>query len=206
MSSMRPDLLITGFGAFPGVAENPSQRLAMALAHLPVWKRLGWRIEAGVLPVGYGPMEKGLAPLLNPAPHAVLMFGIAARAKVVRVEMLARNRASRTQRDASGTLPKTSALDDGPAILPGRAPMKPLKSSLIQSGLPARLSRNAGPYLCNAGYRFALRNLPERTRVVFIHIPRVKTRRDGRGLAFAPLLKGAESLARRLVLAARLSR
>ncbi|CAN1508015.1 Pcp Pyrrolidone-carboxylate peptidase (N-terminal pyroglutamyl peptidase) [Rhabdaerophilaceae bacterium] len=206
MVPMAIDLLITGFGAFPGVRENPSARLALALGRLTRWHRLGWTVSASELPVGYGPMEQSLTRLLVPEPRAVLMFGIAARSKIVRVEMLARNRTSRTQRDASGRLPKSAVLDAGPPILKGRAPARALATCLQESGLPAGLSRNAGPYLCNAGYRFVLRSIPEATRVIFIHIPRVQSRQDRRGVVFPALLKGAERVALRLALAARLSR
>lgn len=202
---MRKHLLITGFGPFPGIKINPSARLAVALAALPCWSWLGWKVLAATLPVGYGPMEKALEPLIEKQPRAVLMFGIAARRKAISIERLARNRASRTQRDQSGRLPKKTALDSGPPILKGRAPMLVLRDAMRAQGLPARLSGNAGPYLCNAGYRFVLRHTGAHVPVVFVHIPRVKRMGDVRGLPFQPLLKGSEAVARRLVLAARLS-
>lgn len=202
---MKKHLLITGFGPFPGIRVNPSARLAEALAALPCWSWLGWKVRAAILPVGYGPMEKALEPLLEKKPRAVLMFGIAARRKAISIERLARNRASRTQRDQSGRLPRKTALDSGPPILKGRAPMLVLRDAMRAQGLPARLSGNAGPYLCNAGYRFVLRRTSTAVPVVFVHIPRVRRTGDARGLPFNALLKGSEAIARRLVLAARLS-
>lgn len=202
---MRKHLLITGFGAFPGVKFNPSERLARHLAADPGWARLGWHVRGAILPVGYGPTEAALAPLLEKRPRAVLMFGVAARRKAISIETVARNRASRTQRDASGRLPKTTALDGGPSMLGGRAPMLRLRDLARSERLPARLSRDAGPYLCNAAYRFALRKADADVPVVFVHIPRVKRMGDARGLAFAPLLKAARAMARRLVLSARLA-
>ncbi|MBN8532708.1 MAG: peptidase C15 [Rhizobiales bacterium] len=202
---MRKHLLITGFGPFPGMAINPSARLAEALAARPCWSWLDWKVRAAILPVGYGPTEKALERLLEKKPRAVLMFGVAARRKAISIEMVARNRASRTQRDQSGRLPRTSALDDGPPMLKGRAPMRVLRDGMRHFGLPTTLSRNAGPYLCNAGYRFVLRRTSANIPVVFVHIPRVQRSGDARGLHFAPLLKGSEAIARRLVLAARLS-
>jgi pyroglutamyl-peptidase len=186
---MRPDLLLTGFGLFPGVSV----------------KRLGWRVHHAILPVSYGPTEDALRPLLAQSPRAILMFGVAAKRRAVSVEITARNRASRTARDASGRLPKLAKLDSGPAILKGRAPMARLRDMLRKAGNPARLSRNAGPYLCNAAYRFALRGAPMNTPVVFVHIPRVKNRRDARGIPLRPLLAGSADVARRLVLASRLA-
>ena len=202
---MRPDLLITGFGAFPGVPINPSARLVTALARAPAWRRLGWKVRHAILPVSYGPTEDALQPLLEKRPRAVLMFGVAAKRKAVSVEIVARNRASRTARDASGRLPKLASLDPGPAILKGRAPMSRLRDVLRAAGNPVTLSQNAGPYLCNAAYRFALRHTKAKVPVVFVHIPRVKRMGDPRGIALSPLLAGSAEVARRLVLASRLA-
>ncbi len=201
---MRPHLLITGFGPFPGVSVNPSARLVEALAREPGWQRLGWKVRHAILPVSYGPTEAALAPLLEKRPRAILMFGVAAKRKAVSIEIVARNRASRTARDASGRLPKLASLDHGPPILKGRAPMLRLRDVLRDAGNPVRLSQNAGPYLCNAAYRCALRSTT-RTPVVFVHIPRVKRMGDPRGIAFRPLLAGSADVARRLVLASRLA-
>ncbi len=202
---MRPDLLITSFGPFPGVPVNPSARLVEALARLPGWLWLGWKVRHAILPVSYGPTEAALAPLLEKRPRAILMFGVAARRKAVTVEIVARNRTSRTARDASGRLPKLARLDSGPAILKGRAPMPRLRDLLREAGNPVRLSRNAGPYLCNAAYRFALRGTKAKVPVVFVHVPRVRNSSDPRGIAFGPLLAGSAAIARRLVLASRLA-
>lgn len=202
---MRPHLLITGFGPFPGVSVNPSARLVEALAREPGWQRLGWKVRNAILPVSYGPTEAALAPLLEKRPRAILMFGVAAKRKAVSIEIVARNRASRTARDASGRLPKLASLDSGPAIIRGRGPMLRLRDVLRDAGNPVRLSQNAGPYLCNAAYRCALRGTPAQTPVVFVHIPRVKRMGDPRGIAFRPLLAGSAAVARRLVLASRLA-
>lgn len=204
-AAMRPDLLITGFGPFPGIRINPAARLVEALARGPAWRRLGWKIRHAILPVSYGPTEAALAPLLAKRPRAILMFGVAAKRRAVTVEIVARNRASRTARDASGRLPKLASLDSGPPILKGRAPMSRLRDLLREAGNPVRLSQNAGPYLCNAAYRFALRGTAASVPVVFVHIPRVKRMGDPRGIALDPLLAGSADVARRLVLAARLA-
>lgn len=202
---MRPDLLLTGFGPFPGVRINPSARLVEALARQPGWRWLGWKVRHAILPVSYGPTEAALARLLEKRPRAILMFGVAAKRRAVSVEIVARNRASRTARDASGRLPKLASLDSGPAILNGRAPMLRLRDLLREAGNPVNLSQNAGPYLCNAAYRFALRSTKAKVPVVFVHIPRVKRMGDPRGIPFRPLLAGSAGVARRLVLASRLA-
>lgn len=197
-------LLITGFGPFPGMPINPSARLAEGLARLACWRWLGWRISAEILPVSYGATEKALAKAMDCAPTAILMFGVAGRAKTVRIEMVARNRRSRTQRDASGRLPGATRLDDGPTLMQGRAPFRAILQCYAAEHVPVRLSWNAGLYLCNAGYRAALQNGPAHATVLFIHIPRLKRPGDARGLDFARVLRASRGAAIRLGLAARL--
>jgi pyroglutamyl-peptidase len=69
------------------------------------------------------------------------------------------------------------------------------------AGLPARLSRDAGTYLCNYGY---WRALEQRSRVanprlvVFVHVPDMRRRRRTSARAKSPnldqLLRAAQSI------------
>lgn len=138
-------------------------------------------------------------------PSAILMFGVAGRANAIRIETTARNRRSRTIKDATGQVPGGMLLDDGPATLRARAPFLPICQAFRHASLPVRLSRDAGPYLCNAGYRVALRHSSTATTVMFIHIPRLKRLGDARGLPLKPVLKASLKSAIRLVKAARFS-
>jgi pyroglutamyl-peptidase len=77
------------------------------------------------------------------------MFGLATRSRAIRVETLARNRISHHP-DAGGFTRGPCSIDTHlPAGLPVRAPTAALLQALKRIDMPARLSRNAGDYLCN---------------------------------------------------------
>ena len=143
-------ILVTGFGPFPGAPENPTGALVRALARKPRPAKDGVTIKAHVFPTRYRAVDRALPRLLKTyKPHAVIMFGLATRARGIRVETLARNRIS-PHPDAGGLTPGPCAIDTAsPRSLAVRAPTAALLRALMQAGLPARLSRNAGDYLCN---------------------------------------------------------
>src|SRR5215211_4251955 len=91
----RPRLLVTGFGPFPRMPYNPSAALARRVAALSRWRVLGVEADALVLPTTYAALDKVLDPVLETrAFNALLMIGVASRAKKIRVERRAVNRVS----------------------------------------------------------------------------------------------------------------
>ena len=165
------DLLITGFGPFPGMPRNPSAALARRLERSSRLRlALGRALRVRVLDTTYDAIGAQLAPALAEAPSAVLMLGVASRAKRIRVEARACNRASRFHPDASGRASARLALDpDGLPARRGHVAAQAL-AVLRRHGLAAACSRDAGRYLCNASY---FRALAERCPVLFVHIPPV---------------------------------
>lgn len=174
---MKLRLLVTGFGPFPGVAENPSAAIARRVAASPRWRRLGVEAEALVLPTAYAALEGLLAPALRGGVDAVLMIGVAGRARKVRVERRAANRASILLPDAAGR--RRTAL----AFVPGESHRQATVSAarvlhrLRRHAVPCVRSQDAGRYLCNASYFAAL---AEPVPVLFLHIPKPPPRRPPR--------------------------
>lgn len=197
-------ILVTGFGPFPGCPENPSAALARAVGQR-LRRAPGGAAQVLVLRTAYGAIPDALMPALAEAPAAVLMLGVATRARRLRVEIRARNRASRLYPDASGRPAARLVLDpEGPATRAGTATAQ-ARAALRRHGLDARLSNDAGRYLCNASYFAALgTGLP----ALFVHIPPVpRTRRPRRaGVAAAALAQQAAALADIARLLARRSR
>ncbi|MDQ0469688.1 pyroglutamyl-peptidase I family protein [Labrys wisconsinensis] len=169
-------ILVTGFGAFPGAPVNPTEALIGALrtARLP-----GIALEPHVLPVtwaGTGPALRGLIARL--APEAVLMFGLARGSRLLRLETRAVNAATTAHPDAEGVVQSAPVpWPGGPAERRSRADLAAVLAAVRTSGTPARLSKDAGTYLCNAALWTALAETDERTPVLFIHVP---TLRPGR--------------------------
>lgn len=172
----RCDILVTGFGPFPRVPVNPTAVLAERVGRSRRLARLGIRAKHRVFPTRYDILDEALPDRLAAArPRAVLMLGVAARARHVRVEVRAVNKANRTAPDASGKTRRGAALAKGaPLVRRSQAPLARLKVAMAGAGVPVRRSIDAGRYLCNASYFTALGQLEE-TRpsapVVFIHVP-----------------------------------
>jgi pyroglutamyl-peptidase len=107
------------------------------------------------------------------------MFGLATRSRAIRVETLARNRISAFP-DAAGFTRGPCAID--PTMERSadvRAPVAALLHALKRTGLPARLSRNAGDYLCNYTLWHATRRTggPDGLKLsAFIHVPGLSLR------------------------------
>lgn len=190
------DLLVTGFGPFPGVRINPTTRLAKLVATR--LRHSGLRIGTAILETSYAAGLPALGREIDAAgPKAILLLGLAARARHVRVELFARGRSNPLHPDATGR----AAIQRGaglPKLTTGR-PQAAL-AQLRRLGIKSRLSPSAGRYLCDASYASALRHPAMAGRpVLFVHVPWLKpaagARAAARGRAFRP---GAERLSQAL--------
>lgn len=178
---MKRRLLVTGFGPFPGIAKNPSGEIARRIAASPRWRRLGVDAEALVLPTTYASVEAVLAPALERGFDVVLMIGVAGRARKIRIEQRAANRASVLLPDAGGRW--RTALTFAPGASHRRSPVAASRvlHRLRRRALACALSHDAGQYLCNAAYFAAL---AEPAPVLFLHVPKPPpARRRRRGKA-----------------------
>ncbi|GJE58480.1 pyroglutamyl-peptidase I family protein [Methylobacterium trifolii] len=173
---MSGHLLVTGFGPFPGMPDNPSARLARCLGtSVRLRLGLGRPPRVLVLPTAYAAIPADLMPALAEGPGAVLMFGVASRARRMRVEGLARNRGSLLYPDASGRPAARLALDPGGPPARRSTMARQALAILRRHGLSVLPSNDAGRYLCNASY-FAALAAP--CPVLFVHIlPVPRTRR-----------------------------
>lgn len=168
-------LLVTGFGPFPSMPRNPSARAARAVAASPRWRVLGIEVRLRILTTAYAAIPAELEPALAEGPSAVLMIGVAGRSRRVRVERRATARRSTLFPDRAGETAGRPAARSPPRWT--AAATEAARLAFMRHGLPARLSRDAGRYLCNAAYFHALGS---HAPVLFIHIPKPSdTRRPG---------------------------
>jgi pyroglutamyl-peptidase len=111
--------------------------------------------------------------------------------------------------DAHGFRPQSGVIvKGGPASLRGNAPFARLLGTLRGSPIPARLSRDAGRYLCNYAYwRMLEQRRDVRQLVQFVHIPPLrfapKRRYKGRLPSFTRTVAVAETLLLTLIAASR---
>jgi pyroglutamyl-peptidase len=171
-------VVLVGFGPFPGASHNPSAAVAQQLARRrrPALARIVR--TAHVFATAYAAVDRDLPKLLAKEPDIVLLFGLAGRRRHICIEMQARNAVSVLFPDASGRRPARSVIrDGGPRAHRGRAPFQQLLSAARSGGIPVRLSRDAGRYLCNYAYWRALERAPGHGPLVqFVHIPWLQRR------------------------------
>jgi pyroglutamyl-peptidase len=184
---MVPKVLITGFGHFPGAPVNPTATLVDRLVKAA--RRRSIRCVGHVFATEYKTVDRELPALVERhRPQAILMFGLAARRRMLCIEMCARNRTSTRSPDAGGNLPTRAVIvAGGPMRMAGRAPLTRLVAAARTTGIKSRLSGNAGDYLCNYLYWRALEHAakPRGPRIaVFVHLPNVRA--SSRRLAGRP--------------------
>lgn len=168
----RSRVLLTGFGAFPGVPANATSELVPMLCAQAVNRHPDHEFQWDVLPVTWqgGPLAS--ARLVDDFdPKVIIHFGVSERASGFVVETLARN-SCRAAPDAGGALPALDLLHaDGPAAFHATLPCKAIVARLLETQVPASLSEDAGGYLCNAVLYQSLLAARPGVRVGFVHLP-----------------------------------
>ncbi len=167
-------LLATGFGPFPGAPSNPTQ---MLMEHLNAqqWHPNGAHLFSETLPTQWSGASLALERHVQDlGPDAVVLFGLAAGARVIRIERRAQNHARFDRPDAVGICWA------GPKLAPGSGAehltqfaIAPIVRAVRARGVAAALSRDCGDYVCNATYFSALSQnasglVPP---ALFIHLP-----------------------------------
>lgn len=155
-------ILVTGFGPFGSERVNPSGVIAMRCGGLvlPVAAEEAWELTR--------------AEMSRRRAVAVLALGVAGGRDRVCVEQWAANENAYALADDAGRV-LTGVLDTGPAgAAAGLATdfsAAAMARAMRGAGIPARVSRDAGRYVCNHFYFLLLRRLVG--RAVFVHVPRL---------------------------------
>jgi pyroglutamyl-peptidase len=193
-------VLITGFGRFPGAPFNPSGPLALSLfkRRRPAFADVQRAVH--IFETSYAAVDRDLPKLIaKHKPDIVLMFGLAARTPYLRIETRARNTMSILFPDVTGHRPDARTIAPGKPDARGPAPFARLLGAARVRGVRARLSRDAGRYLCNYVYWRGLEASRSGTPLVqFVHIPPVaRTPRlpgKKRRVSHAALVRAAEAI------------
>jgi pyroglutamyl-peptidase len=170
-------ILVTGFGPFPGAPYNPTTPLVRSLARLRRPRLLNVGVIPHVFPTSYEAVDRDLPRLIaKHRPDALLMFGLAPRAKSIRIEARARNTLSSLP-DVIGHLPGRHAIALGaPDAWPMPSPARQLLNAVRAAKVPAQLSSDAGSYLCNylCWQAAEAARQPRGPRLAaFIHVPHI---------------------------------
>ena len=169
--SARPRVLITGFGPFPGVAENPSAWLAetVAAAAAPA----GCMLYRAVLPTEWHAVASRAAYFHQAIrPRLMIHFGMQTEATEIQLECRAHNQIDQRP-DAAGSHPgRHDVISGGSDMLETWLPVDALVARLQDEQIPASASQFCGRYLCNDLYFRSLHWAEQNgSDALFVHVP-----------------------------------
>ncbi|HEX4303185.1 MAG TPA: pyroglutamyl-peptidase I [Rhizomicrobium sp.] len=174
-------ILVTGFGPFPGASFNPTTPLVRRLAHLRRPALDGVALSDHIFHVTYHTVDRELPELITRLrPQALLMFGLASRTAHLRIETRARNIVTTQLPDADGNRAQQTSIVRGADAMSFGPHTANLLQAARSTGIDARLSRDAGAYLCNylSWRAIEATQQPDGPALAsFIHVP--LTARDG---------------------------
>lgn len=166
-------VLITGFEPFGGSEVNSSWETAVRVGQRPP---KGVCMETLLLPVSFVRAGKKIREALKEKrPDVLVMLGQRGKGESIYIERIAINMMDASNPDNDGYHPQEQTIvDGGEAAYFSDLPVKTLRDALLHRGIPARVSNNAGLYVCNSTYYNALNEIYEQglpTKALFIHLP-----------------------------------
>jgi pyroglutamyl-peptidase len=167
-------ILVTGFGPFPGMPENPSAQLVMTLAQPRIAK--AFNLEARILPTKFSEAGPALArAIAEVRPDIVVCFGVASKTDTIRVERAAWNVVDPVKQDEAGHRHKGNKVRaDGPEGYGTTLPVPDIVADLTRAGFMAGGSNDAGDYLCNYIFYQLMHDIAtcgQKRMGGFVHIP-----------------------------------
>lgn len=164
MSAARRPVLVMGFGPFLDVVDNPAAALVRAVDGADV----GARVVGRVMTVSYDrAVQETLDAVAELDPRLVLGVGVAANRDAVCVEAIGRKDPGVGRPDVDGQL---WSLDDDERGAPIEV-RATLGVEVLAQALGARLSTDAGRYVCNAWLYRVARAVGHQRPVGFVHVP-----------------------------------
>lgn len=169
-------ILLTGYEPFDKLSYNPSGVIAQALdSYSPA---AGYVVRGVQMPVDCEKMPKVLAGLWEQhQPICVIGLGLALSATGLQIERLGKNWVEIAAPDnGKHTRAGELLLVDAPTAYRTTLPVKTILTALLEAGIPAYLSDDAGAHMCNGMLFTALHLAAQQQpapRCGFIHLPGV---------------------------------
>ena len=160
-------ILITAFGPFGQFDNNPSERLLKELQLRSLEEKLGIQVEWEVLPVSFNAIDDYLGQL-NPEFDLIIHMGVATNESMLRFEVVGRNTKHGT--DNAGQTYAGVEIVAGENDLATSFPAPVLQETIGQHPDSARISEDAGDYLCNYVYFKSLYDFRMSRPVLFVHV------------------------------------
>jgi pyroglutamyl-peptidase len=172
---MKPRVLVTGFGAFPGAPVNPTEALMAALEARKGEFADRCDLATALFDVDYRTLPVRLDELAQPScPDIAIHFGLSAQAAAFQLERVAKNEIRPNSADNAGFIPERATICDLDDSFGSTLPLEAIHAALTAKDLPVTYSDDAGGYLCNFLFYHARSGLcsafaPDMAG--FIHVP-----------------------------------
>jgi len=189
----RPRVLLTGFGPFPGVAENPSGWLAETAAATATPD--DYALYRAVFPTEWEAVASRAAYFHQAIrPRLMIHFGVLMIGEEICLERSAHNEVDHRP-DAAGAHPGRHDVISGcDGTLETCLPVDALAARLQEERIPARTSQSCGRYLCNDLYFRSLHWAEQNgSDALFVHVPQTHV------LSKETLLLAAEAILREAI-------
>ena len=165
--------LVTGFGPFEGVADNPTERIARYFEQNPEYN--GAEVDGRVFEVTMEDIKKVPKMLDRGRYAAALHFGVNTYIDCINVERVALNVDDFRLPDNKGAQPVDRPIRrGGENALFATLPLRAIISRLEGLKVPVKMSNTAGTYLCNHLMYESLYHIRKhrlRTLSGFVHVP-----------------------------------
>jgi pyroglutamyl-peptidase len=164
-------ILVSGFDAFGEARVNSAELVVDALAQAEHRD-----VITAVLPTSYREAEKRIQTLIRRhSPSRVLMFGLASKAKAIRLERVALNLNDCTAPDNDGEVRLGRRIaEEAPIGYWNSLPLNRMARIAESLGCEIEFSRDAGGFVCNHVFFTAAQTLamelPD-SRCGFVHLP-----------------------------------
>lgn len=164
-------ILVCGFSRFGRLARNPSGEIAARMSGVTI---AGASVASVLLPVARETAWPTLSAALDRhRPRAVLALGVARRRRVVSIEKRSRNRDAYLRPDELGARPRGEPVLEGSLdVLETRLPADAIAAAVRAVDVDARVSHDAGSFLCNHVYHRLLHaSSTSGFDALFVHLP-----------------------------------
>lgn len=194
-----PLVIVTGFGAFLDVRNNPAELVLRTLETEGLGDGVAAQFE--LLDTAYSAVSRRIAELLAQRPAVLVMIGYSRHASRLTLERRATNRRSTKDADEVGFVPQAPPARE--VVLDNLGiDFTKLTDALAGRGIPVEVSEDAGDYVCNHCYFEALGailGIGLMTRAVFVHIPALPGSGHGAGsMPLEQMVEGVRVVAREL--------
>lgn len=173
MENKMKKILVTGFGPFDIVKENPTQKVIEQLSNS---KFDHFDMIPYVFPVSFKKIKKMMEDLLIiHKPDIVIGLGLQLGTPAFRLERFALNLNDSEEPDVDGETPMNNLIyHDGITAYKSTLPLEEIKKELLDKNVPCVISNYAGTYVCNSLFYTTLYLINKHSfniKAGFVHLP-----------------------------------